>query len=69
MAIQALSAPSLAAAALVANAPQAVAAKPTATPAAKQPAATNDADGDLRSDLASGENAHETLGSKVNVQA
>jgi hypothetical protein len=70
--IHALAAPSLAPAPFVAaaaTAPRGSSPADVAKTAAKLPAAQNDADGDLKADLASGENPYETLGSKVNIKA
>ena len=38
-------------------------------PIVNTPPAKNDADGDLKADLASGENPYETIGSKINAKA
>jgi hypothetical protein len=54
---------------LVEAAPRHVSLADAAKLAATQPVAQNDADGDLKADLASGENPSQTLGSNVNVKA
>jgi hypothetical protein len=68
MAIQALAAASFTPAPFVAAASKGPSSADVAKTTA-QPAAKNDADGDLKADLAFGENPNESLGSKVNVKA